>query len=178
MLPVQHCQPGGLAIGPNENLLIGCTETFDSAGHDWSAKDANSAAPASVIMDLQSGKVLTNVAGVTGNDEVWLNAGDQRYYVAARNNPGDPVLGVIDARQRTLVQLVPTLNTPAKVSTDTGWPGQPSCLMFPAGTAHSVAADPQNNHVFVAESVNNVQPNCLNGCIGVFGTPQGDNTGT
>jgi hypothetical protein len=67
------------------------------------------------------------------------------------------VLGVIDAQSQALVQVVPTLNTGGKPN------------VFPAGTAHSVAANPHNNHVFVPLPANNVFPSCLNGCIGVFG---------
>ena len=66
---------------------------------------------------------------------------------------------VIDAENQTLVQVVPTLNVGGKP------------FVFPAGTAHSVAANPHNNHVFVPLAANNVFPSCLNGCIGVFGAP-------
>ena len=62
-----------------------------------------------------------------------------------------PVLGVIDAESQTLVQVVPTFNAGG-------------------GTAHSVAANRHNNHVFVPLPANNVFPHCLNGCIAVFGT--------
>jgi hypothetical protein len=74
------------------------------------------------------------------------------------------VLGVIDAESRTLVQLVPTFNTPN--------PTQPP----PRGTAHSVAVNAHNNHAFVPLPANNVFPGCLTGCIAVFGAPRnGDN---
>jgi hypothetical protein len=57
------------------------------------------------------------------------------------------------------VQVVPTLNVAGKA------------FVFPAGTAHSLAANPHNNHVFVPLAANNVFPACLNGCIAVFGAP-------
>jgi hypothetical protein len=60
------------------------------------------------------------------------------------------------------VQVVPTFNTPATAPT-------------PHGTSHSLAANPRNNHVFLPLPANNVFPSCLNGCIAVFGTPNGDN---
>jgi hypothetical protein len=41
----------------------------------------------------------------------------------------------------------------------------------PAGTAHSVAADANNNNIFVPLPANNVYPNCLTGCIAVFFRP-------
>ncbi len=156
---VQFCQPAGLALGPNQDLLLGCSVVFDTAGNAWSATDVNTAAPISVIMDARNGSIDKIVTGVSGSDEVWFNPGDGRYYLAARNQPGGPVLGVIDAENRTLVQVVPTLNVGGKP------------FVFPAGTAHSVAANPNNNHVFVPLAANNVFPSCLNGCIGVFGAP-------
>jgi hypothetical protein len=111
-------------------------------------------------MDTRGGSIDKAVAGVSGSDEVWFNKGDGNYYLAARNNPGGPVLGVIDAQSMTLVQLVPTINTPAKTSPPP----------VPAGSSHSVAANPKNNHVFVPLPANNIAPNCLLGCIGVYGT--------
>ncbi len=37
-----------------------------------------------------------------------------------------------------------------------------------------LAVNTHNNHAFVPLPANNVFPDCLNGCIGVFGTPNGD----
>jgi hypothetical protein len=158
VFPVQLCQPAGLTLGPKQDLLLGCSVIFDTAGASWTTADANAAAPISVVMDTRNGKVETMVAGVSGSDEVWFNPGDGRYYLAARNQAGGPVLGVIDAKSESLVQVVPTINVPGKAN------------VFPAGTAHSVAVNPRNNHVFVPLAANNVFPSCLNGCIAVFGT--------
>jgi len=162
LFPVRFCQPAGLALGPRQDLLLGCSVVFDTAGAPWSAAGSTTAAPISVIMDARNGAIDRMVAGVSGSDEVWFNPGDGRYYLAARNQPGGPVLGVIDARAQSLVQVVPTLNVAAKSK------------VFPAGTAHSVAADPHNNHVFVALAANNVFPGCLNGCVAVFAAPDED----
>lgn len=159
MFPVQFCQPAGLALGPRQDLLLGCSVVFDTAGQPWSPSDSHTAAPISVIMDAKTGRIDRNVAGVSGSDEVWFNPGDGRYYLAARANPAGPVLGVIDAESQTLVQVVPTFNTP-------------SSAPAPRGTAHSVAANRHNNHVFVPLPANNVFPDCLNGCIAVYGTPR------
>lgn len=163
VFPVKFCQPAGLSLGPKQDLLLGCSMVFDSAGNAWSAADANTAAPISVIMDAKNGSIDKMVTGVSGSDEVWFNPGDGRYYLAARNQPGGPVLGVIDAESQTLVQVVPTINVGGKA------------FVFPAGTAHSLAVNPQNNQVFVPLAANNVFPACLNGCIGVFGAGDHDN---
>ncbi len=163
--PVEFCQPAGLTVGPNQDLLLGCSVVFDTAGNAWDSKNPNSiAAPTQIIMDANTGTIDASVAGVGGSDEVWFNPGDRRYYTASRNNPTGPVLGVIDAESQTLVQIVPTVNTAGKITDPP----------FPAGTSHSVAVDPRNNHALVPLPANNVFPNCSNGCIAVFGTPRGD----
>ena len=74
------------------------------------------------------------VRGVGGSDEVWFNRGDQRFYTASRANPGSPVLGIIDAESQSLVQVVPTFNTPATARA-------------PRGTSHSVAVDPHGREI-------------------------------
>src|SRR5437588_8970230 len=124
---VSVCQPAGLTVGPHGDLLVGCSVIFNSAGTVWlGLSDPNTAAPIQVIMDAKTGTVDKMVAGVGGPDEVWFNSGDGRYYTASRANPGavpngtnpptDPVLGVIDANSKTLVQIVPTFNTPNPTS--------------------------------------------------------------
>jgi len=161
MFPVKFCQPAGLTLGPRQDLLLGCSVPFDTAGNPWTDTDTNSAAPISVIMDAKTGKIDRNVPGVSGSDEVWFNPGDGHYYLAARANPGGPVLGVIDAERQILRQTVPTFNTPLSSPP-------------PRGTAHSVAVNPHNNHVLVPLTASNVFPDCLNGCVAVYGTPTDD----
>ena len=148
--PVNLCQPAGLKLGPDQNLILGCSVVFDAAGQAWTPTDATSAAPITLIVDAKSGATVKTVAGISGSDEVWFNPGDERYYLAANAAAMGPVLGVIDAENQTLTQLVPTSSSP---------PG-----------AHSVAANPQNNHVFMPFGANNIFPNCLTGCVAVFGT--------
>jgi hypothetical protein len=170
--PVQLCQPAGLTIGPHNDVLLGCSVIFNTAGTAWTGlTDPHTAAPTQAILNVKTG-VVDPVPGVGGSDEVWFNPGDGRYFTASRANPGavpngsnpptDPVLGVIDADSGKLLQVVPTFNTPN--------PTAPP----PRGTSHSVAANPHNNQVFVPLPANNVFPNCQTGCIGVFGTPRGD----
>jgi hypothetical protein len=161
--PVEFCQPAGLTLGPKGDFLVGCSQAFDTLGKAWSSTDAATAAPLSVIMDARTGSIDKYVLGVSGNDEVWFNHGDGNYYLAARNQPGGPALGVIDAKTQTLTQLIPTINVTAVING-----------VKNSGTAHSVAVNPHNNHVFVPLPANNVFPNCLNGCIAVFGTPHED----
>ena len=193
--PIELCSPAGLALGPRNDLLVGCNTVFDTAGGVWTGnadKDTNSAKPRYVIIDARNGSIDKVLFNVGPGDEVWFNKGDNNYYTASSGSPlapnaitparpplgtaaaaptltaqGAAVLGVIDADRQKLLQLVPTLNVPAVPAS------QPN--PHPAGTAHSVAANARNNHVFVPLAANNAFPDCLTGCIAVFGRPsEGD----
>jgi hypothetical protein len=140
LFPVDDCNPAGLALGPHQHLLLGC-----------SLKNGQS-----VIMDARNGHIVKVVHGVGGSDEVWFNKGDDRYYLAARNNVNElgkvvPALGIIDAGTNELLAAIPT-GTPVKAST----------------SAHSVAADRILNHVFVPLPPLVGDAHCANGCIGVY----------
>jgi hypothetical protein len=186
--PVDFCGPAGLAVGPKDELLVGCNTIFDEAGGKWTTnadRDTNTAAPQYVILDAKTGKTLENVLGAGVGDEVWFNAGDNHYYTAASGSnlapnaitpprPPTPVLtaqgaatlDVIDALSRRLDQRVPTFNVPAVLA--------PAPNPHPAGTAHSVAADASTNHVFVPIAANNAVPNCLTGCVTIYGRDDPD----
>jgi hypothetical protein len=174
--PIQFCQPAGLSVGPNVDLLVGCNTVFDTAGAIWDSTKNVTAAPRQVIIDARTGSIDTIVPGVGAGDEVWFNSGDGNYYTASSSSPlrptevigatpltaqGAAILGVIGAREKALKQLVPTFNVPAVTT---------GSFVHAASTAHSVAANATNNHVFVPLGANNVFPNCLTGCIAVYGT--------
>jgi len=171
--PVEFCQPAGLTLGPRQNLLVGCNTVFDTAGNVWAPAGTVTAAPKDVILDVETGRT-TDVLGVGAGDEVWFNSGDGNYYATGSGSPlrptlsaaaqGATVLGVIDAEDQTLIQLVPTFNVPAVGTGNNSTP-------HPAGTAHSVAVNAKNNQVFVPLAANNVFPGCLTGCIAVFTRP-------
>ena len=188
--PVEFCSPAGLALGPKQDLLVGCNTVFDTAGGLWTGnadRDINSAQPRYVILDAKTGDIDKILFGVGPGDEVWFNEGDGNYYTASSGSPlapnaitparppvgtataapvnvsqGAAILGVIDAKSQKLLQLVPTLNVPAVAT------------KHPAGTAHSVAANAGNNHVFVPLAANNAFPDCLKGCIAVYGRPSSE----
>ena len=189
------CSPAGLALGPNENLLVGCNTIWAENGSLWTNnadRNTDTAAPQLVIIDAVMGKTLANVAGAGVGDEAWFNAGDNHYYAAASGSnlapnaifPARPPVGtamtapvnvsqgaatldVIDALSRTLEQRVPTFNVPADPAGS-----------HPAGTAHSVAAYSGTNHVFVPIAANNAVFNCLTGCVTIYGRddPTADET--
>lgn len=122
--PVANCQPAGLALGPHQHLLLGCSADAIAAG----------AHAQTIVMNARDGSTVATITQVGGSDEVWFNPGDGRYYLAARGMTSNglstgtptPVLGVIDAEDNEWITNIPT-----------------------GPNAHSVAADPINNHVFV-----------------------------
>ena len=98
LIPVSECQPAGLALGPKQHLLVGCSQDAVEAGF----------APKTIVLDAKSGKIVKTITEVGGSDQVWYNSGDGRYYLAARGMPGGAVLGVIDAKTDSWIANVPT----------------------------------------------------------------------
>ena len=133
--PVRNCMPTSIVQGPGTQFLVGC------ANHDGVTFP-----PSEIIIDGKTGAVLGTIDKVGGVDEIAFNPGDNRYYVAARDMPNGPVLGIIDATNNTWLQNAPT-----------------------GANSHSVAVDPSNNHIFVPLQAG---PRCTtqsaNGCIGVY----------
>jgi hypothetical protein len=134
--PIPMCMPTSLNLGPGTDVLVGC------ADHDGRAM-----APSTVIINGNTGEILTTINNVGFVDETWYNPGDNKYYTASRDMPTGPVLGVIDAGTRQWLQNVPT-----------------------NGNAHSVAVDPKNNHIFVPLPAggNNCETANADGCVGVY----------
>jgi hypothetical protein len=108
MIQVKRCVPAGLALGPNKQALIGCSDDAIAAG--FPAK--------SLIMDLRSGKVVSTLDQVGGSDEVWFDKQQERYYLAAVANPGGPVLGIVDARNDRWLANLPTGPSAHSVAAD------------------------------------------------------------
>jgi len=129
---LNNCAPNGLAIGPGNQILAGC-------GNPHRA----------IIIDKINGTVLGDLSNVGGADEVWYNAGDNRYYLAetALQN-----LGVIDAATLTRIE---------EVQSGIG--------------AHSVAADQASNHIYVP--IAGPDPACPVGCIAVYTSASKENKG-
>jgi hypothetical protein len=164
VLALNNCNPNGSSVGPDDNVIFGCTPQNN---------------PSNVITLVVNAKtkVQTPVAHITGSDEVWYNKGDNRYYTASSRDctvPGTacplatqqtPVLGVIDAETNTLIE---------KVKQSSG--------------SHSVAADRELNRIFVPQvapasvvgSGGDTTPvgaeicGTTNGCVGVFQHGDGD----
>jgi hypothetical protein len=130
-----NCMPTGIVQGPGNNYLVGC------ADHDGEAFPPNE-----YIINGNTGAILTQIYNVGGVDETWYNPGDNRYYLAARDMPTGPVMGVIDAASNLWLENV-TTNT----------------------NSHSIAVDPNNNHAFVPLQTGGIcNTQSSNGCVGVF----------
>jgi len=188
---ITFCSPAGLALGPQNppHLLVGCNTIWATDGSLWTGhadQNTATAAPQYVIIDATTGGITAYVAGAGVGDEVTFNKGDNHYYGAASGSnlapnaitparapngtattapvltaQGAATLDVVDALSETLDQRVPTLNVPAVVAPDTH--------PHPAATAHPVAADGVIGNVFVPIGANNAVPNCLTGCITIYG---------
>lgn len=178
VFPVSFCGPAGLALGPashgGQDALVGCNAVFDTSGNVWDPAGTVPADPRDVVINLTTGKVDAEVFGAGAGDEVWFNAGDNNYYGTGSGSPlrplpsatasGSTPLAVIDARDEKLASFASTFNVAAVKGTGA----------HPGSTSHSVAADADNNRVFVAIGANNVllspdgKHDCLTGCIAVF----------
>jgi hypothetical protein len=120
VLALNECGPNGAVVGVHDNLLLGCTP-------------ANLAGNTSTLVINAKTKHFANIGGITGSDEVWFNAGDNRYYTGSSANPaslGGPALGVISAETNLLVETIPQ-----------------------GSGSHSVAADANRNRIYVGQVV-------------------------
>ena len=152
-----HTFPGGPPLGVpaviNSFQIFNCMPTSLNLGPGTDVfvgcadHDGRAFAPSSVIINGTTGEVLTTINNVGFVDETWYNPGDNNYYTASRDMPTGPVLGVINAGTRQWLQNVPT-----------------------NGNAHSVAADPVNNHIFVPlpSGGSNCETINADGCVGVY----------
>lgn len=135
-LRTPNCMPTSIIQGPGSQFLVGCGD------HDGEAFPPNE-----YIVDCSANcKIIAAIDKVGGVDEIWYNPGDNRYYLAARDMPGGPVMGVIDAAtNQWLVNVTTNSNS------------------------HSIAVDSNNNHAFVPlQSGGICGTQSSNGCIGVY----------
>jgi hypothetical protein len=155
VIALNNCSPNGSTVGPNENILLGCTPQNN---------------PSDNITLVLNAVTLTQtpIANITGSDEVWYNSGDNRYYTGSSRDcglqagcpTGGAVLGVINAATNLLIEKVPQ-----------------------SSNSHSVAADAKHNFIFVPEVAPasvvgsggdtttvgaGICGQATNGCVGVF----------
>jgi hypothetical protein len=124
VIALHACSPNGSTVGPNENILLGCTP------------QNNPSDTITLVLNAVS-RAQTPINHITGSDEVWYNAGDNRYYTGSSRDcglqngcpTGGAVLGVIDAATNLLIEKVPQ-----------------------SSNSHSVAAAARGNFIFVPEA--------------------------
>lgn len=133
--PMPNCMPTSIVQGPGNNFLVGCGD------HDGEAFPPNE-----YVIDGTTGAIIATITQVGGVDETWYNPGDNRYYLAARDMPTGPVMGVIDAKTNQWLQNVTTNSN-----------------------SHSISVDSSNNHVFVPLQAGGIcTTQSANGCVGVY----------
>jgi hypothetical protein len=122
VVPLHVCGPNGATVGPNDNLLLGCTP-------------GNNANNTTTLVINATTKNYAHIANITGSDEVWFNEGDDRYYLGASKMTkpagstlgNGAVLGVVDGTS-VLIESIPQ-----------------------SSGSHSVAADSKRNLIFVPQ---------------------------
>jgi hypothetical protein len=185
---VNFCQPSGSAVGPNGDILLQCSEVFDTTGKECvAAAPLPAGQPATIRLAECTGTSgaqvvicnpsrgctpsngsIVSIPGPGGGDEVWFNSGDNNYYETAGNNPIGASLFVIasgaTATPNTVIQQLATLPPQGAMV-----PTTPNgVLAAVAPSVHSVAASLFNNHVYVPLQANNAYPDCWLGCVAVF----------
>jgi hypothetical protein len=161
VIPLPSCGPNGATVGVNDNLLLGCTPGNFPPGTTTlviNAKTHNTA----------------SVNGITGSDEVYFNAGDNRYYLGASKGikpagstlGSGAVLGVVDGTS-VLVETIPQSSGSHSVAADSKrnlifvpqiWTRPAGAV--PAGDANTVAGGPA--------TVSELLCGGVNGCIAVY----------
>lgn len=130
---VGGCGPTGMAQGLGASLVMACGDNPTNQ---------------TVILDPSGAGSIKVITQVAGGDQVSFDPTRNIFFVAARFQPGGPVLGIIDGSSETFLQNLPiTFND------------------------HSVAVDPVTGEVFVAFGASAPgHPNtfCPAGCIGIF----------
>jgi len=131
-VPIDKCAgPQGMAIGPNHQILLGCN-------------NPNKTVPSTIIIDDRYGKgdnavkVRATVAGQDGADEVWFNDGNNSYFLGNSGGATPQRLGIIDAGGDEGIGSDQSVTV-----------GLPNTTASPHGTAHSVAADPIFNQIYM-----------------------------
>jgi DNA-binding beta-propeller fold protein YncE len=110
LIPIDGCMPAGSAHGPGTLILVGC-----SAG---SSARTPGMAPVTIVVDAKTETVVARIGGIGGADELWYDAPKHRYYTASRDQPGRPVLRVIDSDTNALVETIPTGTNAHSVAAD------------------------------------------------------------
>ena len=145
IFPLGNCDPTGLDLGPGTDMAISCRQGV--AGEPLTVE----------IMDRTNGTLRATVP-IGGGDQIAYDTPTNRYYLAASRwtasglssgpactaaSPCTPVLAIIDAASRTLVQTV-----------------------FSGNNAHSVGVDSVTHRVYMPFSSSTAPAGCAS-CVNV-----------
>jgi len=147
IFPLGICDPTGLDLGPGTDMAVSCRQ--GNAGEHLTVE----------ILDRTNGTLRATVP-IGGGDQIAYDAPTNRYYLAASRwtrsglssggcsaaSPCTPVLAIIDAATRTLVQTA-----------------------FSGNNAHSVGVDPVTHQVYMPFSSSTAP----GGCETCFTVPTG-----
>jgi hypothetical protein len=100
-----HCGPNGATIGPNGNVMVGCTPNNQPGDNE------------TTVINSKTFHYV-DVGNLTGSDEVWYNKGSNRYYTGSSAMPGGAVLGVVDGTTNFLLQAIPQSSASHSVAAD------------------------------------------------------------
>ena len=92
--PVTGCNGAGIALSPEQTLLIAC-----------------SLSNYTLIVSPFDGKVIATIPQVSGSDQATYDVADGNFYLAARTNPpsaGGAAVGVINAATNQFVTNIPS----------------------------------------------------------------------
>lgn len=148
VIPLNGCAPNGATVGPNANILLGCTPR-------------NVPSDKILLVINAVTKVQIPIANTTGADEVWFNEGDGRYYCGCSANnqpPAGPVLSVVDAGTNGLIETIPVSSSSHSVAADS----QKNRIFVPQVAPASVVAggDTTSNGAGICGT--------NNGCVAVY----------
>ena len=165
IIPLASCEaPQGMAIGPDHQILLGCN-------------GAGGANHPTAVIDDRNGHVIKTLPNESGSDMVWYNPGDGHYFLARSAAVGtNQLLGVVDADSPGIWVGGEFAGGDIKADADVITANK----SIAGRNAHSVAADPILNKVFVPIPAG-VSTICgtlggidANGCIAVFKAPNDD----
>lgn len=92
-IPLGTCVGTGAVVGPHREVLVGCL--------------ASAPAMSGVIVNVDSGQVVTTIAGGSAVDQVTYDPAANLYYLAAVAPP-DPAVTVVDADTHAVVASIAT----------------------------------------------------------------------
>ncbi|MGB7543081.1 MAG: hypothetical protein WBM28_13835 [Burkholderiales bacterium] len=156
VVKLSACGPNGISVGPHGNMLLGCTPQ-------------NNPSDTTTLVINAKTKNFADIGNITGADEVWYNAGDNRYYTGSSRAcgkaagcpapAGGAALGVINAETNLLIETIPQSQNSHSVAADS----KRNLIFVPqVGTVGVVGSGGDSTAVGTGICGNN------NGCIGVY----------